>query len=415
MVHVNVVRADSNSVAVGGDFSITINVEDAAGVLKLAANHLNLPTLASSANHGIQTADQIAGGILMVAQTGIVEMTGAYDAFFTEADKFRNNVQGAEAAFRSQQFGSAHRLYGAALDTAPAEIKPQVVFDYVASGYVAYSLQSDGEGLRALLDRCDSQFVAHMDARLKMLIAEAHQEVATRQESGSMLMENDRLLCELETEVGKDDLRLLNLRGLLFRRLGERPENSDEVRLEYLSQAVSIFQRINAVADRAMGAEILNNWAISLIRTFELTTVGSWLDEAEAVLNKIDFGAKSQPLNDFLALPKGLNNLGNIGKQRLQHTKDSHWYSFAIENYGKAEKYWTESDTPYEWAMIKKNMADVRCVSMEVSGFSKKTAEVALSEIEESLKYRNAANAPYQYRRSMEVKLKLEGMLATNH
>ncbi|KQQ38779.1 hypothetical protein ASG19_07140 [Rhizobium sp. Leaf306] len=88
-------------------------------VLKLAADQLKLPSLAQSAIHGTQSADQIAGGIIMASQTGFVEKNGAYDQVFAEAEAFRRNVSAAEEAFKKQQFRSAHRFYGEAMKVAP--------------------------------------------------------------------------------------------------------------------------------------------------------------------------------------------------------------------------------------------------------------------------------------------------------
>jgi hypothetical protein len=160
-------------------------------------------------------------------------------------------------------------------------------------------------------------------------------------------------------DVGPSDTHVLNLRGLLCRLIGERAENTDAQRIYQLTSADRIFRKIKVMTNGNMGTEKCNNRAIALIRRFELSKDAKSLDDAELVLDEIDFDARSHPLNNFLALPKGLNNRGNIGKQRLSDTKDLHWYSYAIEAYGKAEKYWNETETAYESAMIQKNKADV--------------------------------------------------------
>lgn len=418
MVEVNLVKADSNSIAAGRDINIILGAEaeqvDVGKVLKLAAQRLKLPSLADSSNRTSSSTDEIAGRIIMVAQVGVIEMNGVYEDFFNEVDSLKATLQNAESAFQSQQFASAHKFYEVALETAPQSILRRVVHDFLVSGYIAHSLKSDVASLRKLLENCRQKFIGQMDGSLKIVLAEAHQEIATRQQSASMLIENGQILSDLEEYFDADNVQLLNLKGLHCRRMGERTENSELERMRLLAEADDIFRRIHELTKDRMGAEKRNNWAISLIRMFELTSKPEFLDRAEAVLNEIDFSVTALPFNDFLALPKGHNNRGNIFKQRLRRFSDSHCYADAIEAYSAAEKFWTEQDTPYEWAMIQKNKADVRCDYMDVDGFNQKTAEKALSEVEQSLKYRNEMDAPYQFNRSTEVKRRLENMLAAN-
>ena len=417
LIHdLKVVTARHGSIAAAGDISITINVHGGAQydeIVRDILHNLNVndPQLLSSLSkdHDDRSAEEKIGNILLVANSSALSTVFDYGHYFSGLERLKALVSLAVLRFRDHDYIAAHTLFREALELGPdAPVKLHLVYDYFVSGYVGYSLLSDVVSVRSLLSELRDKYYDLFDRSISISMAEAHQEVATRQVSDEMLQENKQMVDELLQRHGWLDVQCLNLEGLLYRRFGERQSSGDQ-RVVYLEKAISTFEEIQRVAGDEMGIEAKNNWAIALIRHFELTNLESSLNEAEELLRSIDHELSTPlPLSDFLALPKALNNLGNVSKQRLALTRDAQFYTDAVENYGRTERFWDEAGSPYEWAMIQKNKADVRCLYLELFGHNQTTAERALKEIELSLRYRTKAHAPYQYERSMRVKERLE-------
>jgi tetratricopeptide (TPR) repeat protein len=413
-----IATAKNGSIAAAGDINITFTINDRASsdeiireILRKLSIDPGLITSLSRENED-RSAEEKISSILMVAKSSAFDRTSSYDAYFAEVNDLEMTINAAIKSLQDHDYLKAHGLFRAALESDPADkVKPRIVYDYFVSGYVGYSLVSDVDAIRGIISELRSRYHNHFDRSIDISIAEAHQEVATRQVSDEMLAENELILGDLLRSYGKDDTQCLNLLGLLYRRFGERKSVGDR-RIPYLEQAMKTFLAIQRLEGDRMSVETKNNWAITLIRHFELTKDAASLDTAEALLESIDYRAQVLPLPDFLALPKALNNRGNIFKQRMAHSGDVHCYPAAIEQYSRTERFWDEAGSPYEWAMIQKNKADVRCEYMTIAGFHRSTADTALREIELSLKYRTEENAPYQYQRSLEVKRRLEKMLS---
>ncbi|MFD1983316.1 hypothetical protein ACFSOZ_11625 [Mesorhizobium newzealandense] len=414
------VIAKKGSIASARDVIITVNI------------HLNTPPTSTNLANLISTSlqadpdavssvgpspadersvEEVVTAYLMMASSSAALPDNPYEKQFAGIDELRILLRTAIGLFKSHAYLKAHDLFRQALASDYAgDLKSRIVYDYLVSGYVGYSLASDTEGIRQLIASVQSAFAGYIDRSTELAMAEAHQEVATRQTADDMLFENKGILAELLNKFGPDDIACLNLQGLLYRRLGER-KSSGGRRKHFLELSRSIFDHL-ASLELNLSVEHSNNRAITLIRLYELTGDAMALAEAETILSGIDYRVTSLPLADFLALPKALNNHGNVWKQKLQANPDADSYTSAVENYSRAERYWNEQQSPYEWAMLQKNKADVRCVYMKIFGLKKATFERAMTEIIDSLKYRSPDHAPYQYERSMEVKRELEKLLA---
>jgi hypothetical protein len=320
-------------------------------------------------------------------------------------------ISAAHAAFLDRAYLKAHALFREALALPRIdEVKPQLVYDYLVTGYVGHALASDIQALRALIVSVQSEHAAYLERRAELTLLEAHQEVATRQASDEMLRENLALLAALHDRSGPDHSSS-NLEGLGYRRLGERRSSGDD-RSAHLGRAAMIFEGIHADVGDAMAVEHRNNWAITLVRRFELLGGVDDLDQAERILSEINFTQGSLTLTDYLALPKALNNLGNVFKQRVAISGDLGTLEKSLAQYAGAERFWNEESSPYEWAMLQKNRADARCAFMRLAGFDKLHAVLAAEELERALRYRTLERAPYQFERTMAVKRELEAIAA---
>lgn len=411
------VTAEGQSIAAGGDvnFNIILNGSDRyEDVFAAAVDNFRIKGIESAlyTQKGRSIEENISS-VFMIANSSAFSHSDSYTQYFAENRLLETTLKSAIDALHNYDYLAAHAGFRKVLELDPADkIKSQLIYDYFVSGYVGYSLKSNVDAIRAIIADVRSRYHNHLGLSIQLSIAEAHQEVATRQAEPDMLSENEQILNDMEGLYGTSDLRLLNLQGLLFRRFGER-KSSGSSRQNYLERALAVYDRIAMLAGEAgMSIEAVNNRAIALVRHFELTQDEASLAKAETMLAAINYDAQLLPLADYLALPKALNNLGNIYKQRLAFTRDLPYYGPALEAYGRTERFWSETGSPYEWAMIQKNKADVRCVYMEVAGFHPSIADQARQEIDLALRYRTESSAPYQYQRTLEVKTRLDNLLA---
>lgn len=414
----DIVVAKNKSVAAGRDVNITINFGTSDSKNEIVGNLLrklgmdpefDKPLIGEGKALSIE---ERVRNILMVEKSSASDENGTYDAYFVGISGLEASVRAGIQSIKDRQYLKAHKTFEIALNSNPPEkIKTRIIYDYFISGYIGYSFVSNMDAIREIISELRLRHHKNFNRSIDISIAEAHQEIATRQTTSDMLIENEGILVELFKTYGNDDIKCLNLLGLLCRRLGERESLGDK-RLHYLTKAMDTFSKIQLIEGEQMSVEARNNWSMTLIRHFEVAKDERSLDMAETILGGIDYQAKSLPLSDFLALPKALNSRGNIYKKRMSQSADVHYYSAAIEEYDRTSIFWDESEAPYDWALIQKNKADARWEYMKISGFNKKIAETALKEISHSLKYRNESDAPYQYNRSMDVKIQLEKMLS---
>lgn len=422
-MEINNVSAKDGSIAAAGDVTIINIGSDAFGngivgqLFSILKTDKNLESIISRVGEMVAQEEKIRIALMANRYSSSSE-GGRYSAFFDNVgvmEVMAASINSGIESINDREYLKAHKIFGELLNSNPPEnIKSLIISDYFISGYVGYSLNSNINAISDIISELRKQYRNYFDRDIDFTIAEAHQEIATRQITSDMLIENESILVDLLKTYGEIDIRCLNLLGLLYRRLGEREDSGDN-RLYYLAKALDMFAKIQRIECERMSVEARNNWSIALVRHFELTKDAGSLDKAEVVLKDIDYNATTLSLSDFLALPKSLNNRGNIYKQRMSQSHDIHDYNAAIEEYNRTDRFWDESGSPYEWAMIQKNKADVRCNYMEIFGFNKNTAKAALNEISQSLKYRNKSNAPYQYDKSMDIKNRLDMMLANSN
>jgi len=415
-----IVTATGGSIASGRDVNITIvNGEplDAQAVLALIAGKLNRDPheLARALAPGASlSADESLSQIMMFAQSSASGSEDPYVSYFSDRDHLKRLLGEARVAFERRSYLQAHHNYREALtkdDIAP--LRTRLVSDYLVSGYIGFALASDLAGLDALIEDVHTRFDDALERNTEITLTEAHQEIATRQTGAAMLEDNRRLIDRLLVRHGEEPA-LLNLKGLLFRRMGERRDSPD--RAGHLRKACEVFEALQEAQgdDRALPAEYQNNWAISLIRMYELNGDAAALDQAERLLAAIDFNPLHLPVSDYLALPKARNNTGNVFKQKLALSGSYDDLDRALTEYTAAEFYWDEAHSPYEWAMLQKNKADARTTYLVRSGFERSQARAAMAELDKALRYRTRERAPYQYQRTVDVRDRLAALMAEN-
>ncbi|WP_156453954.1 hypothetical protein [Methylobacterium sp. CCH5-D2] len=412
------VRASDHSLAAGRDIIVKIDGSDPALIRTIIEQVLAEQSGRPAARIRFHNSNN-----LKIEDMG--EFTSRVSAFnFVQSDENRSKFReyatgylqksknaetvgrlfnGVDQALRKKEFKRAHKLLGRLLNVAGlTDERDDIIENYLLSGYISNANSGDTKGMLALIEEAHQNFFSSINEGIAYLLIEVQQEIATRQNNDNLLLENERLLLDFlsKNSIPSDSSGLL---GLLYRRMGERGS------ITYLQKAEDIFRSILRTRT-ALTAEEANNFGIALIRDFELTRNPEKLDEALSVLNGIDFKRDDYPLVDYLSLPKAMNNIGNAYKQKLTFTGQPEFYVHAIENYTRAEAYWSEASAPYEWAMIQKNKAETRVAYYDITGHAD-VLPVADDEVSASLKCRTEASSPFQYQKSMDVKQKIEQAL----
>lgn len=413
------VRATDHALAAGRD--IVINIDAGSPALVRAIVEEELAKLTGRPNARIRLKNNKSASIEDMNEYTHRISAVAYVQAGDNRSKFRDYAadylhraqtneriwrlfNGVDQSFRKKDFKRAHLLLGKLLEIKElTDERDDIIENYLVSGYIYYANTGNTSGMLALIEEAQQNFFGTVNESIEYLLIEVQQEIATRQQNDTLLHDNEHLLLDFlaRKEIAPEHSGLL---GLLYRRLGERGS------VAYLRKAEDVFRAIQRKR-KSLNVEEANNFGIALIRDFELTQDASKLDEALQVLTAIDFNTQKHPLPDYLSLPKAINNIGNAYKQKLVLTKQSDFYAQAIENYTRAERYWSEKSAPYEWAMLQKNKAETRVTYFHISG-KVEVLSTAAEEITASLKYRTEAQSPYQFARSMAVKQKIDQALA---
>lgn len=413
-----IVVAKNSSIASAGDvniYNIIVSVgahtsarEIAGELLETLRSGSQASVLESLEVGGAKSVDEKVKEVIMLSNTSAFGVGVGYDEYFSGLQNLQDLLTEGVNALRRLDYLGAHRRFKAALSRATdPRIRRLISYDYFATGYIGYSLTGDLDELGALIGTMRSGIDATSDRRLDIIVAEAHQEMGTRLLSDDILIENETLLKSLAEKFGTSDAYVLNLRGLLSRRLGERP-GPQERREARLNEACGFFRAIETLEIGTPKAEVLNNWAVTLLRLFEVTGDLRYLDMSEEKVHSIDYDTENIALADYLAMPKALNNLGNIGKQRLKTSGAISHYDQAMDSYSGTSRFWNEDVASYEWAMVQKNKAETRYEYMQLYGFDRVMYQAAIEEISAALRHRTATDAPYQNKRTLEVLDKLQ-------
>jgi tetratricopeptide (TPR) repeat protein len=318
-----------------------------------------------------------------------------------EGQKIKDFLLEVSRALHDRRYGDAQNniAYIMTNQLVSEADRLEFVFDYFLTGYLHLANTGISSEITQLHRQAFSEYAEKIDPMLLCLLAEMQQEVATRDlkdgplEGSLAALEELLPRCSQHAEANEYCEILI---ALCLRRLGERG------RTPLLEASLDLHQSLmNEQTRRPI--EIANNYGIALIRYFEETRIPKYLNDARDILEGIKPPKDGSSVSEYQCFPKVLNNLGNIAKQLILVTNKSHYLLQAMECYGEAEKYWSEIESPYEWAMLQKNKAESRLFHMQVFGREPTLLDKAIAEIESSLKYRTQGEASWQSNRSQEV------------
>lgn len=414
---IKIVKANSNSIAAGGNITFNFTSPDGRLDEKSLLQQLSeqsgltpddLLKNFGVAGHTIATARNLVERVALdqIAQSAALsDKYGAMSAILasrlSEAQKVQTALSDVSHALQDRRYSDAHNSIALILNSPllTEKDKPEFVFDYFLTGYLHLANTGVGSEIMLLHHTAFSQYADLLDPMLLCLLAEMQQEVATRDLKAEPLEECLKGLEELlpRCEQHTDAYEYCQiLRALCLRRLGERK------RISLLEKSLEIHEQLMRSSTQRP-IEIANNYGIALIRYFEATGEPKYLTLAKNVLQDLKPPKDGSSVSEYQCFPKVLNNMGNIAKQLILATKHPHHLLQAIECYSEAEKYWNETDSPYEWAMIQKNKAESRLFYMQVFGKDPGLLGKAIGEVETSLKYRNNEEASFQSGRSQKV------------
>ena len=97
-----------------------------------------------------------------------------------------------------------------------------------------------------------------------------------------------------------------------------------------------------------------------------------------------------------------LNNLVNIYKQRTLHLHEIKSAAKAIAIYEEAEKYWNKKVAKYDWALLRKNIAETKFALGKLTR-DKKILIEAIRDCIQSMRFRNLENSPYQWGKTVRI------------
>lgn len=316
-------------------------------------------------------------------------------------DKVKYKILDAGTCVKNLEFDTAHQL----LDEALNKIKPDselysfVYKEYLITGFICYSRNNDVNGLKSLL-REKSEIGNDGDLDTDYIISIIFQEIFSRDTDLNSLREVVSTLEKIYTNVG-DVIKpsMANSLGLAYRRLGERTN------ISYLKDAIRIFKEGLEVktCNKSTAIELKDQMAIAHIRIFEFNKDEAELNYAVKLLNEC-LSSLEEPMDpkDYRLKPRILNNLGNIYKQRTLVFNDIKSASKAITIYEEAEQYWNKKDAKYDWALLRKNIAETKYALGKLTNDNKILFE-ALNDCIKSTQYRNLKNSPYQWGKTIKI------------
>lgn len=315
-----------------------------------------------------------------------------------ETIKYRSKA--AATYVNDLEFNKAHQLLGDALkiiEVTHVEY-PAIYKEYLITGFIWHSRENNIEGLKSLLHN-GAAIEGDKKVEIEYLFSLIFQEIFTRDINVKGLEE---ITASLEnTYTNASDLikpAMANSFGLANRRLGERRG------IFFLNKAITIFNEgLACNTDKIMEVELKDQMAITHIRIFELTHDKHELSLAEELLVQC-LKLLQGPLSpkNYRLKPRVLNNYGNVFKQRFLIFNEISCAGQAIKCYEEAEKYWNEKNANYDWALLRKNIAETKYALGKITRDEAKLLESILDSIS-SIKYRTFENSPYQWAKSVDI------------
>jgi transcriptional regulator with XRE-family HTH domain len=404
---------------IGRDITINLSIDglhfDREKLVERLQN-LGLDDAIATALLGSGTVEHLTRGELKVGiQKSLLQLNlrQAYtDQKYLHLSEAAGRVGASLARFKSKaerlhyclgrgEYGTCHQILKQLLtsDLLSEEQRAGLIFDYVQTGYIHYANSGNRSAIEGLYTRTFQTDWHHLEPRLLCLLAEMQQEIATRDLNPKFLQENLRSLSLLE-KICRPDRRtyehLLILRALGLRRLGERGDCAK------LDESITIHRKLMRRQTRRY-IEISSSFGNALLRRFELTGNVSDLDQAQEVLSRVQKPKAEVLISELEAFPKALNALGNLYRHRVGLVGRTEDFARSIECYTKAERYWSEEESPYEWAMLQKNKAKATLVFAQKQEVTAEFVQSAIEQAENSLCYRTKEQSPYQFRGLLEM------------
>jgi hypothetical protein len=306
-------------------------------------------------------------------------------------EKIKYSIKEAAHSVKKLDFKKAHELLGDSLKAIKSDHSKYAFIykEYLITGFIWYSRQNNTNGLKSLLST-KSEITNAKNPETDYIISLIFQEIFSRDTQLNNLREVVSTLDRIYSNAS-DTIKpaMANSLGLAYRRLGERTGTF------YLEKAVNIFSeglKLNN-NDKKIEIELKDQMAAAHIRIFEFTKNEDQLNIAEKLLKGCLELLKDQ--NDprgYRLKPRVLNNLGNVFKQKVLVFKEITSAPEAIAYYEEAGQYWTEKDADYDWALLRKNIAETKYALGKLAN-DKEILVECIQDCIRSIKYRNLKNS----------------------
>jgi tetratricopeptide (TPR) repeat protein len=418
---IKIIKANNNSIAAGADVNIIVDGNSfSIDMLVDAIKNMLSPELMKVMNKSqhlvrervirVENISEIVRFINMIGHLDLTDVAKRYSFIQGEIKAGIKNltivsetINNIKSALLRRNYKKAHTFLGIIINgQIEQEIKQLFLTDYFMTGYIVCANSGDIAGIFDVMRSAKKWHI--VDKSLKLFILRAHQEYSTRMLESSGLYENEKELRDIINDNQDDDKECLNLLGMCLRRLGERGDNAK------LEEAVDIFKKLVKINPEKR--EYSNNLGVSLVRLFEFNRDLSSLRLAEQILLSIDKKRDVLEIEEYFAIPKAYNNLGNVYKLMISIDNDA--FRKSISAYNKAEEIWTINNAPYEWAMINKNRAEARLEAAQKNICGMVDLEIARKEILEAMRYRRIDNAPFQFKKTENIYNKIESLITQN-
>lgn len=420
--------ARENSIAAGRDVVLNLNIApeslDPSTVVSALASVLKVDEAKAIELLKAGKEQELTPGRLLDALSGFsivlnlqsegtrqkyAALSTAADTAAVKAAELRLSLRQIANALRDSDYRVAYMSLKELMrdDECPDRLKVELIGDCLQCGYIYFSNEGRTAELPELVELL-GQSPGDADFTVSYLILEMQQEHATRQEEPDLLEENlqriDALLRDTPSPSEREKSKLLLLKALCLRRLGERGIGN----YKRLGDAEEILEKL-IKSGSSERIEVINTLANVQLRLFSVFGDADALERAGVALTNLPELGEEAELSEVQAYPKCLNAYGNYFKQRTRSSGSFEDYRASMEKYSLAERFFTEGRAPYEWAMLQKNKADVRVSYLTASGMvDQDILTDAYEEINKSLRYRTPEAAGYQYKRSIAVRDRIE-------
>jgi tetratricopeptide (TPR) repeat protein len=320
-------------------------------------------------------------------------------------EKVQYNIDSASTYVKKLEFEKAHQILADSLEIiSPSHNRYNFIYkEYLITGFICYTRKNDINGLKSLLYH-KSKIGNAEDSNTDYIISIIFQEIFSRDTDVNALGEVVLRLTDIYNNANNSiKPAMSNSLGLAYRRLGERTGIAD------LNKAITFFEeglKLNG-ENKKIEIELKDQMSITHIRIFECNHDIQQLTIAETLLKDcLELLEGPMDPEDYRLKPRVLNNIGNIYKQRILIFKDVTSAPKAIVYYEDAEQYWNEKDASYDWALVRKNIAETKYALGKITRDPKILLE-SLEDCISAIRYRNLENSPYQWGKTVKIVLSI--------